>query len=82
MPGNQVALIMGIEADSLGQFATSSQYFTGAFVSSIKENTSAVKISTYPNPANESVNFDLSALHDISMIEIFDKGKSCKNNSS
>lgn len=72
MPGNQVALIMGIEADSLGQFATSSQYFTGDFVSSVKENTSAVRVSTYPNPASESVSFDLSALHEISTIEIYD----------
>lgn len=71
-PGNPVALIMGIEADSLGQFATSSQYFTGTYISSVSSFPLADKIRTYPNPANETVNFDLSIIKDISVIEIFD----------
>lgn len=72
MPGNPVALVMGIEADSLGQFATSSQYFTGAFVNSVPVVQRSAKVKTYPNPANESVNLDLTTINDISLIEIFD----------
>ena len=71
-PGNAVVLIMGLEADSLGQFATSSQYFTGAYVNSVSTVQGPSKIKTYPNPANESINFDLTTVSDISIIEIFD----------
>ncbi len=72
MPGNAVALLLGIEADSLGQFATSSSYFTGAFVNGISNLPKVKSVSTFPNPASSTVNIDLAALSDISLLEIYD----------
>ncbi len=72
MPGNAVALLLGLEADSLGQFATSSSYFTGAFVNGVPILPKAKSVSTYPNPSNSTVNLDLTSLSDVTLIEIFD----------
>ena len=72
MPGNAVALLLGLEADSLGQFATSSSYFTGAYVNSVPTLPKGKSVSTYPNPASSSVNLDLAAINDVNLIEIYD----------
>lgn len=71
-PGNAVALLLQIEADSLGQYSTSSSYFTGTFVSGIFNSPKTTSVSTYPNPASSTVNMDLTSLNDLSSIEIFD----------
>lgn len=79
-PGNPVALILSLEADSLGQFATSSSYFTGTFVSGISNTAEVAKIKTFPNPANTILNIDLRSANDINSIDIFDlKGTLIKN---
>jgi hypothetical protein len=71
-PGNPIALLMTLNADSLGQNATSSSYYTGLSILNVPTNPAKKNHTAYPNPSSEGINFNLSSLGSVEYMEIFD----------
>lgn len=69
-PGFQPSLVASIYADSLGQFATSAEYFDGQSVS--VPTLSEKNFTVYPNPADKAVFFDMKVISP-SNLTVFDE---------